>query len=100
MDRFDKNALIALGIMCAIIIVFFYVGAALGGGNLGGADDKVADEAHAAGGGTPHASLYELDQNGEYVGFTTIGLLGGFAVGYIWVMTFDETRDKRGTTDG
>ena len=96
MDRFDRNALIGLTIMCAIIIAFFYIGVALTGGNLGGADDKVADLAHEAGGGTPHASLYELDQNGEYVGFGLIGLIGGFFTGYIWVMAFDETSNIQG----
>ena len=99
MDRFTKNALIACAIMCALIITSFYVGIALGN-NLQGADDKVNDAAAAAGGGTPHASLYTLDQNGEYVGFGTIGILGGFATGYLWVMAFEETSNKRGTTDG
>ena len=72
MDRFDRNALIACAIMCALIIAFFYVGTALGK-SLEGTDAQVGDAAAAAGHGTPHASLYELDQNGEYVGFTDSG---------------------------
>jgi hypothetical protein len=99
MDRFDRNALIACAIMCALIIAFFYVGTALGK-SLEGTDAQVGDAAAAAGHGTPHASLYELDQNGEYVGFTAVGLLGGFFTGYFWVMAFDETSNNRGTTDG
>ena len=99
MDKFDRNALIGLALMCAIIIAFFYVGTALGR-SLEGTDAQVGDAAAAVGHGTPHASLYELDQNGEYAGFTTVGLLGGFATGYLWVMAFDETSNKRGTIDG
>lgn len=96
MDKFDKNALIALAIMGGIVIAFFYIGYAISGTNLGGADDKVADLAQAAGGGTPHPSLYELSQNGEYVGFGLIGVIGGFFTGYIWVMAFDETGTVQG----
>jgi hypothetical protein len=96
MDKFDKNALIALAIMAGIIIAFFYIGYAINGTNLGGADDKVAELAQAAGGGTPHASLYTVDQNGEYVGFGLIGVMGGFFTGYIWVMAFDETSNVQG----
>jgi len=99
MDRFDRNALIGLAVMCAIIITLFYIGTALGK-SLEGTDAQVGDAAAAAGHGTPHASLYELNQDGEYVGFTTVGLLSGFAIGYLWVMAFDETSNKRGTTDG
>ncbi|MFZ0010722.1 MAG: hypothetical protein WAL97_02280 [Halobacteriota archaeon] len=98
MDRFTKNALIACAILSALIITSFYVGIALGNSFVG-ADDKVNDAAAQAGGGAPHASLYQLDQNGEYVGFGTIGILGGFATGYVWVMAFEETSNKRGTTD-
>jgi hypothetical protein len=99
MDRFDRNALIALAIMCALTISSFYIGTALGK-ILEGTDAQVGDAAAAAGHGTPHASLFELDQNGEYVGFGTIGLIGGFFTGYLWVMAFDETSNKRGITDG
>jgi hypothetical protein len=99
MDRFDRNALIGLAVMCAIIITLFYIGTALGK-SLEGTDAQVGDAAAAAGHGTPHASLYKLNQDGEYVGFTTVGLLSGFAIGYLWVMAFDETSNKRGTTDG
>jgi len=100
MDRFDRNALIVLAILAAIIIAFYNIGVALTRTDLGGADDKVSDMAQAAGGGTPHSSLYELSQNGEYVGFGLIGVIGGFFTGYIWVMAFDETSNiQRDTTE-
>ena len=98
MDRFDKNALIVCVIMCAIIIAFFYLGTALGK-SLEGTDSQVIDAAAAIGGGTPHSSLYALDQNGEYFGFATIGILGGLATGYLWSMVFDET-GRRGPVHG
>jgi len=98
MDKFNKNALIVCVLLSALIIAFFYIGTALGK-SLEGTDSQVVDAAAAVGGGTPHASLYELSQNGEYVGFTMVGILGGFATGYTWSMVFDET-NKRGTADG
>jgi hypothetical protein len=94
MDKFNKNALIACAAMSTLIIVFFYAGTALGHNGLSGSDDKVTEEAATVGNKTPHSSLYELDQNGEYVGFTALSIGGGFMVGYIWVMTFDEEVTK------
>jgi len=100
MDKFTKNALIACVALSALIIVFFYAGTALGHNDLSGSDDKVTETAAQAGNKTPHASLYELDQNGEYVGFTTVGIIGGFAAGYAWVTVFDEGNSKGGITRG
>ena len=101
MDRFDRNALIACVILSAIIIAFYYVGTALGK-SLEGTDGQVVDAAAAIAGATPHSSLYELDQNGEYVGFTITGLCGGFFAGYLWPMVFEEPggRGGRGAADG
>ena len=100
MDRFTKNALIACAVLSALVVVFFYVGTALGSKDLAGTDGKVEDAAAQAGAKTPHASLIELDQNGEYVGFATAGIIGGFAAGYAWAMVFDEASSKGGTIDG
>jgi len=94
MDKFDKTALLACAVMSAVILIFFYAGTALGHSDLGGTDDKVTEQAADAGNKTPHASLYELDQNGEYVGFTSVGIAGGLMVGYIWNMTFGEESTK------
>jgi hypothetical protein len=100
MDKFTKNALIACVALSAIIIVCFYAGTALGHSDLSGSDDKVTQTAAQAGNKTPHSSLYELDQNGEYVGFCTVGILGGLGVGYAWVTVFDEGSSKGGITRG
>lgn len=96
MDKFTKNALTACVILSAVIIGFYYAGSALGHTDLGGTDDKVTQAAAQAGNKTPHSSLYELDQNGEYVGFCTVGILGGLAVGYAWVTVFDEGTSNNG----
>ena len=31
-----------------------------------------------------------MSQNGEYVGFGSIGLIGGLAVGYLYVVNFEN----------
>jgi len=100
MDKFTKNALIVCTVLSALVIVFFYVGTALGSKDLAGTDGKVEEAAAQSGNKTPHASLIELDQNGEYVGFTSVGVIGGFAAGYLWAMVFDEANGKGGTTHG
>ena len=100
MDKFTKNALIACAVVSALVIVSFCVATALGSKDLGGTDDKVTQTAAQAGNKTPHASLYELDQNGEYVGFTAVGIIGGFAAGYAWATVFDEASSKGGITHG
>jgi len=91
MDKFNRNVLIACAVMCAIIIGFFYVSVALGLPVGGGADDQINNAATAAGGGTPHDSWYFVTQNMEYVGFCSIGIVGGLAVGYLWVAVFENT---------
>lgn len=100
MDKFTKNALIACAALSALVIVSFYIGTALGSKDLAGTDGKVEGTAAQTGDKTPHASLYELDQNGEYVGFTTVGIIGGFAAGYAWATVFDEPSSKGGITHG
>ena len=86
--------------LSALVIVFFYIGTALGSKDLAGTDGKVEEAAAQTGDKTPHASLIELDQNGEYVGFTTVGIIGGFAAGYAWAMVFDEASGKGDITHG
>ena len=100
MDKFTKNALIACAVLSTLVIVFFYVGTALGSKDLAGTDGKVEEAAAQTGDKTPHASLIELDQNGEYVGFATVGVIGGFAAGYAWVTVFDEGNSKGGIMRG
>lgn len=103
MDKFTKYALIACALMSAVIIGFFYAGAALGHTGLEGTDSKVEEQAAQSGPHgekTPHSSLYELDQNGEYIGFTIVGIVGGLAAGYLWAMVFDEVSGKGGITNG
>jgi hypothetical protein len=91
MDKFNKYVLLACAVMCVIIISFYYIGFALGLSGLGGgADDAVNDAATAAGGGVGHSSWYELTQNGEYVGFCSIGIVGGLAAGYLYAAVFEN----------
>jgi len=101
MDKFNKYAFIACAAMCIIIIAFYYIGFALSLGGLGGgADDAVNNAATASGGGQGHPSWYDLSQNGEYVGFGMIGVLGGLAVGYLYPAVFENpacTLDKTET---
>lgn len=100
MDKFEKTALIGCAVMAGVILIFFYAGTALGHHDLSGSDDKVTETAAEVGNKSPHSSLYELDQNGEYVGFCSIGIAGGFFVGYIWNMTFGEESTKGVGTRG
>jgi len=93
MDKFTKNALIACVALSALIIVFFYAGITLGHADLSGSDDKVNENAANAGNKIP-TQLIALDQNGEYVGFTILSIIGGFTAGYIWVIIFDEESNK------
>ena len=99
MDRFTKNALAGCAIMCAVVVVFFYVGSALGHTDIAGTDGKVEGQAAESGNQEPHATFYELSENGEYVGFLLAGMLGGFVVGYAWPMVFEE-HGKGGKTRG
>ena len=89
MDKFTKNALIACVALSSLIIVFFYAGVTLGHADLSGSDDKVNENAANAGNRMP-TQLIALDQNGEYMGFTILSIIGGFTAGYIWVIIFDE----------
>ena len=101
MDKFNRYVLIACAVMCLIIIGFFYTSVALGLPVGGGADDQVNNAATAAGGGTAHSSWYTVTQNDEYVGFCTIGIVGGLAVGYLYVSVFENpayTPDKTETS--
>jgi hypothetical protein len=99
MDKFNKYALMACAVMCVIIIGFFYVSLALGLAVGGGADDQVNNAATASGGGQAHDSWYEVSQNGEYVGFGSIGLIGGLAVGYLFVSVFENPANIPGKTE-
>ena len=90
MDKFNRYALMACAVMCVIIIGFFYASLALGLPVGGGADDQVNNAATASGGGVAHDSWYDVSQNGEYVGFGSIGLIGGLAVGYLYVVNFEN----------
>jgi len=100
MDNFTKNALIGCAITCAIVIVFFYVGSALGFTDIAGTDGKVEGQAAESGSKEAHATWYELSENGEYVGFALAGGFGGFIVGYTWTMVFDEAGSKGGKALG
>jgi hypothetical protein len=100
MDKFTKNALIGCAIMCAIVIVFFYVGSALGYTDIAGTDGKVEGQAAQSGNKEAHATFYELSENGEYLGFLLAGMTGGFVVGYAWTMVFDEAYSKGGKALG
>lgn len=100
MDRFTKNALIGCTVICAIIIVFFYVGSALGHANISGTDEKVEGQAAKSGNKEAHRMLYELSENEEYIGFLFVGMIGGFIAGYAWTVVFDEDWSKRGEEHG
>ena len=101
MDKFNRNALIGCALMSALIIGFFYIGGYIGHKELEGTDSKVENQAATSGvEKTPHSSLYELDQNGEYIGFGTVGILGGLFAGYIWPMVFEEESGRGGLTHG
>jgi hypothetical protein len=100
-DKFTKNALIGCAITCAIVIVFFYVGSALGHTDLEGTDAKVERQAAESGNKEAVATWgYVLGENGEYVGFLLAGMIGGFVVGYAWTMVFYEADSKGGNALG
>ncbi|MGZ4903219.1 MAG: hypothetical protein ACXVIG_00595 [Halobacteriota archaeon] len=100
MDKFTKNALIACAITCAIVIVFFYVGSALGYKDIAGTDGKIERQAAESGNKEVHTTFYELSENGEYVVFLLAGMIGGFIVGYAWTIVFDEAHKKGGKALG
>ncbi len=95
-DRFDKNALISCAILVILIVTFSYIATnLLGQRDLPGTDGVVEDQAATSGTKTP-THVISLDETGEYVGFTILSLVGGFAVGYCSVDAFYE----RGKADG
>ncbi len=91
MDKFTKSAFIGCVVVCAIVLVFFYIGSALGYTDIAGIDGKVEGQAAKTGNKETQGVFYELDQNGEYVGFLLVGMVGGFVVGYAWVVVFEES---------
>jgi hypothetical protein len=96
MDRFDKNALISCAILAMLIVTFSFIAThLLGQKDLPGTDEVVKEQAATVGAKTP-TQVVSLDETGEYIGFTTLGLVGGFAAGYWYVDAFYE----RGKADG
>jgi hypothetical protein len=95
-DKFDKNALIACAILATLIVTFSFIATnLLGQKDLPGTDGVVEEQAATVGTKTP-THVVSLDETGEYIGFTMIGLAGGFAAGYWYVDAFYE----RGKADG
>jgi ABC-type cobalt transport system substrate-binding protein len=97
MDKFNRNALIGLVVMSVVVLVFFAVASALGATDIGGTDAKVEGQAAASGNKvTPDVSTwgYALGEVGENVGFGLAGVFGGFFVGYLWPMIFEEPQVK------
>jgi hypothetical protein len=93
MDKFNRNALIGLVIMSVVVLVFFAIVSALGATDVGGTDAKVEGQAAQSGNIVPPDVStwgYALSQNGEYIGFGLAGIFGGFFVGYLWPMIFEE----------
>ncbi len=100
MDRFEKNALIGLVVMSAIVLIFFYVGIALGNIDIAGTDGKVEGQAAESGNKEALTVWYQLDELGENVGFLLAGVFGGLVAGYLWPMVFEEPYAKGAVTRG
>jgi hypothetical protein len=96
MDKFDKNALIACALLAVLIVTFSFIATnLLGQKDLPGTDGVVEEQAANVGTKTL-TQVISLDETGEYIGFTVLGVVGGFAAGYWYVDAFCE----RGKADG
>jgi hypothetical protein len=86
MDKFTKYVLIALAVALLVMTVSAYVGFMIGGNAA--TDDIVND---LGGGGSTYSpfTVEALGEYGEYIGFFTVGAVGGFIVGYILPSVFN-----------
>ena len=90
MDGFTKYALLAMVLIVTIMTVSAYVGYSVGGNEA--TDDKVNNV--ASGSSTTVYTVYNpftvenWGVHGEYVGFFSVGCVGGFLVGYLFPIVF------------
>jgi hypothetical protein len=91
MERFTKNAIILMIGLVVFMVTGTYIGAVALKGDMETKYAKVMEEeAEAA-----HLSLtnlVELNEAGEYIGFTIAGAMSGLAVGYLWPTVFGQKR--------
>jgi hypothetical protein len=91
MERYTKNALILMIGLVLIMVTGTYVGAIVLKGDMETKYTKVMEEeAEAAHLSLTH--LVELDETGEYIGFTIAGAISGLAIGYLWPSVFEQKR--------
>lgn len=93
MDRFTKYALIIMIAAVAVIIVSTYVGVFVFGGGM---ETKyiVIIEEQAEDLGLPFSHIVELDEVGEYIGFTIAGAVSGLIIGYLIPSVFEQNHAR------
>ena len=89
MDRFTKYALAVMIAAVAVIIVSTYVGVFVFGGGM---ETKyiVIIEEQAEDLGLQSSHIVELDEVGEYIGFTIAGAVSGLIIGYLIPSVFEQ----------
>ncbi|MEM0216033.1 MAG: hypothetical protein QXT06_08465 [Candidatus Bathyarchaeia archaeon] len=95
MDKFTKYTLILMAIIVAAMIVAAYIGVFVVGGDMETAYISIIEE-EAEKLGLSFGHPIELDETGEYMGFTVAGAISGFIIGYMIPTIFEKPKNKGG----
>ncbi|MFQ6051308.1 MAG: hypothetical protein ACE5K4_06405 [Candidatus Hydrothermarchaeota archaeon] len=90
-DSFVLKVLLLMVLSVLGIIVSAYYGSKVG--ELQGTDALVEDLAMKSA-GKKAVTLIELNETGEYIGFTLVGIVSGFTVGYLIPSLFPQKIKK------
>ena len=90
MDKFAKYALITLVVINLALLAFAYISFIVGGNSA--TDDNVNDKASGREGDIYYNpfTVEPWGTNGEYVGFSLAGALGGFIAGFCIPTVFEN----------
>lgn len=89
MDRFTKYALVIMFAAVGFIILSTYIGVFVFGGDMATKYIVIMEE-QAEEENLPVSHVIELDELGEYIGFTIAGAVGGLIVGYLIPSIFEQ----------
>ena len=89
MDRFTKNILMTMIGLVAAMVIGAYLGVFVFKGDMETKYIKVIEE-QAAEQHLEPTHIVELDEVGEYVGFSAAGAIGGFIIGYLLPSIFER----------
>ena len=90
MDKFTKYALLVMIVGVAIMTVSAYVSYQVGGN---AATDDTVNSAARGNDIDIHYNPFTVEpwgENGEYVGFFSVGCFGGLLAGYLFASVFDS----------